>query len=322
MEIRPFFFYDCKAMIYISPQHMNNPVLSVPMFNYLEIETQADCNRRCPTCLRQSYINKDNLTHKGRMPVTSKIGTGSKMPFDVFKSIVDQSIEMGFAGTVNLQHFNEPLLDERLPELASYVKNKPTIGEIHICTNMDLITEETAKDLDGVIDIFTISLYMPREKQVERERWIQSLFKKSHLNFKGPGHVITHYSPTDFVRTMATGDSYHNLENQNRGDFVDATGAPRDRHRGQDRVPETVEEVSQGVSEMPCVNYTHMLIVAYDGTILHCCEDYVGHFGLGNVNSMSLKDIWESETHRRLVEDLSHAGGRQKYSYCSNCPRY
>ena len=276
-------------MIFVDPENTPKALEqddSVPMFNYLEIETQADCNRRCPTCLRQSYINKDNLTHKGRMPVTSKIGRGLKMPLDVFKSIIDQSIEMGFTGNVNLQHFNEPLLDERLAELASYVKSKPTIGEVHVCTNMDLITEETAKDLDGLIDEFTVSLYMPREKQLEREPWIQSLFKKSLLKFTGGEHVVTHYSPPDFVRTGALG------------------------------------EMVQGVSEMPCVNYTHMLIIAYDGTILHCCDDYVGHFGLGNVNSMSVKDIWESETHRRLVDDLSHAGGRKKYSYCSSCPRY
>ena len=306
MEIRPFFFYNCRTMIFLDPE--NTPKVleeddSVPMFNYLEIETQADCNRRCPTCLRQSYINKDNLTHKGRMPVTSKIGTGLKMPLDVFKSIIDQSVEMGFTGNVNLQHFNEPLLDERLAELASYVKNKPTIEEVHICTNMDLITEATAKGLDGVIDEFTVSLYMSREKQLEREPWIQSLFEKSRLFFKGPDHVITHYSPSDFVSTTVTKDLY----DYSGGRKTDATN---------------LGEVIQEVSERRCVNYTHMLIIAYDGTILHCCDDYVGHFGLGNVNSMSLKDIWESETHRRLVEDLSHAGGRKKYSYCSNCPRY
>ena len=247
----------------------------------MEIETQGDCNRTCNTCLRQSYIHKDNVTHQGRFPVTTKIGQGTKMPTATFESIIDQTADMGFSGNICLQHYNEPLLDERLPELAQYVKDKvESVRQVSACTNMDLITEETAEKLDGVMDQLQVALYMPREKQIKREKYILSLFKKTRIDFTQGVHIITHYSP------------FRNTK-------------------------EAVES-SQG---RPCFMGNNSMMFAYDGTVLHCCDDYVGHFGLGNINTMTLKEIWESKKLRQLIEDLSVPGGRMKYSYCSTCPR-
>lgn len=253
----------------------------VPMFNWLEIETQGSCNRSCQTCLRQTYKDKDNLTHIGRLPVTSTVGNGSKMPFTTYRKIIDQALEMGFNGIVNLQHFNEPLLDERLAEFAAYAKSQPAIQGVVACTNMDLITKARAKELDGLIDLFKVALYIPEHKQPRREEYLLSLFKKTRLEFTKGIHVVTHF----------------------------------------DRDKEELTNLIQTQLMKPCTNYTLGLYIGFDGTVLHCCEDYAGHFDLGNVNSMDLSSIWNNVTHRRLVRDLSRAGGRQKYDYCSSCPR-
>lgn len=267
--------------------------MKVPLFDWLEIETQGDCNRRCNTCLRQSYPHKENPSHQGRFPTRWKVGHGKKMEVLTFKSIVDQAIDMGFTGTVNLQHYNEPLLDERLAELAAYVKTKPEVKDVRAFTNGDLFDEARAKELDGLFDVFHIALYMPKKKQKIREKWLRTLFKKTHLEFTGGQHRASHYSPPE------AWEGVYNI------------AAPAD----------DLKELIKIQREKPCLHNNHMLIIAYDGTILHCCEDYVGHFGLGNVNSMSLRDIWESPKHVQLVKDLSCAGGRKKYSYCNICPR-
>mgnify|MGYP003138200661 FL=1 len=70
-----------------------------------------------------------------------------------------------------------------------------------------------------------------------------------------------------------------------------------------------------------CWSYNANLYIAYDGTILNCCEDYAGNFGLGNVNEMSIDEIWNGEKYKKLVNDLSVSGGRWKYDYCSECPK-
>ena len=255
--------------------------LSIPLFDHLEIETIGSCNRKCPTCLRQTYIHKDNPVHLNRFPITHEIGQGTKMPFSTFKNIIDQAVKMGFSGRVCMQHYNEPLLDDRLADLAAYVKSKPEIkGPLFSCINMDIITEDRAKELDGLFDFFVVSLYMSKKKQEEREPWLLSLFKKTQLVFTKGVHVITHYSPA---------------------------------HQLNDLIKQQ--------STKPCNTYNNMLIIAYDGTILHCCDDYIGHFNIGNVNTMSLKEIWESQTHQKLIKTLAIANGRQKYKYCSVCPR-
>jgi radical SAM protein with 4Fe4S-binding SPASM domain len=262
----------------MSQEHIKYP--KVPLFNWLEIETTGSCNRTCSTCLRQTYINKNWPGHKDRFPITSKIGEGKKMPIGVFKHIIDQCADFGFTGTVNLQHYNEPLLDDRLEVLASYVKCKIG-GRLVACTNMDLITEERAKYLDGIFDSFQVALYMSPEKQLKRINWLSTLFKKTELQYTGGGHVTTHYSP---------------------------------------RVEER-EKLIEEFQHSPCTDYNHMLIIGYDGTVLHCCDDYAGHFGLGNATETNIKDIWESQVHRKLVHDLSLPNGRLKYLHCTSCPK-
>lgn len=239
------------------------------MYNHLEIETCSSCNRRCLTCLRQSYPY--NSFRDDKTPVL--------MTTDLFAYIINQSAELGFKGTVCLQHFNEPLMDDRLVSFGKYVKEKLD-ATISFCSNMDFITESKAREIDDVFDTIDVALYIHESKHAEREEYLKTLFKKTKLIFTKGIHYITHYSP------------FGNLEG-------------------------TINDCSN----LKCIQYNKMLIVAYDGTVLHCCDDYSGHFGLGNLNKELIEDIWNSETHRKLINTLSKEGGRNKYHYCSICPR-
>ena len=231
------------------------------VFKYLELETISSCNRNCPTCLRESYPNKEKQIHKGRFPNTSTIGQGIKMTDELFYDIIEQSLQMGFSGTINLQHYNEPLLDDRLVDFAKHIKGKKQIvGPLLLCSNFDLLTEEIAKNMDGVFDIIQVALYMTREKQRKREMWIDSLFDKTKIVYTNGVHVPFHYN---------------NVWNQS--------------------------ELVVKHSLNTCWSYNANLYIAYDGTILNCCEDYAGNFGLGNVNEMSIDEIWNGEKYKKLV---------------------
>ena len=61
------------------------------------------------------------------------------------------------------------------------------------------------------------------------------------------------------------------------------------------------------------------MIIQHDGEIANCCEDTFGAFKLGNVYKDTLEQLWFSERHLRVVEDLI-AGRRGKYKLCRNCP--
>jgi radical SAM protein with 4Fe4S-binding SPASM domain len=61
------------------------------------------------------------------------------------------------------------------------------------------------------------------------------------------------------------------------------------------------------------------LIVHYDGGVALCCEDMEEKFKLGNAFETSIKDIWFSEKHVKIVKNLN-IGGRQLYPLCKSCP--
>ncbi len=69
----------------------------------------------------------------------------------------------------------------------------------------------------------------------------------------------------------------------------------------------------------PCSN-TNRIIIGYDGEMRLCCEDIAGNFNLGTIHKSSLKELWYSAKHQKIVETLAKNGGRLKYRYCSICP--
>ena len=69
----------------------------------------------------------------------------------------------------------------------------------------------------------------------------------------------------------------------------------------------------------PCHRPLIRMMVRYDGEVCNCCEDIDGAFQLGNVFQQSLEDLWFSERHVRVVEDLV-AGHRERYALCRICP--
>jgi radical SAM protein with 4Fe4S-binding SPASM domain len=69
----------------------------------------------------------------------------------------------------------------------------------------------------------------------------------------------------------------------------------------------------------PCHRPLIRMLIQYDGEMCHCCEDTHDSFHLGNVYQSSLEELWFSERHQGIIEDLL-AGARDKYSLCRNCP--
>jgi hypothetical protein len=63
------------------------------------------------------------------------------------------------------------------------------------------------------------------------------------------------------------------------------------------------------------------LIINHRQQYLMCCDDLTGMFDLGTFPEISLKDFWFGEKRTKIRNDLLVPGGRNKYEYCSICPR-
>lgn len=163
------------------------------MFKCLEIETQSLCNRKCPSCLRNSTPDKDAV---------SSWFEKNQLPLETIAKIFEQVASMGHTGNVCLSHYNEPLMDERIVEIVKMSKGHG-FKSTFFGSNGDFLTEELAAELDGVVDTIGFSLYMPDPERSRRKEWIKGLFKKTSITIGNGDHMITHYSPLCDVEVEA-----------------------------------------------------------------------------------------------------------------------
>lgn len=242
------------------------------LFKFIDFETISTCNRTCPTCIRNSHPNRDAL---------QSWFEPNLLPLEVIKEALDQCTELGFAGGVCLSHYNEPLMDERLPEIAELVKSYGQFNLVFINTNGDFLTEELAQDLDGLLDKMIVTLYMDEPVKSQRAEWIKSLFQSTYVEIiTQSNHIATHFSPVFDVKELAEKHKNHTC--------------PEPRIR---------------------------VIINHRRQYLLCCDDVIGNFDLGTFPEISIKDCWFGEKHMSIMNTLNTAGGRLNYSYCSTCPR-
>lgn len=242
------------------------------MFETIDFETISTCNRRCVTCMRNSYPDRSKV---------SSFFKTNYLPIDTIKLALDQCVELGFTGSVILNHYNEPLMDKRLPEIIRMVRAYPQWKSVWFHSNGDLLTPELAEEIDGTLNRIVFTLYQDEPEQSERAKWIRSLFKKTYLDINTYNiHITTHFSPRPELQELIN------------------------RYKGN-----------------PCSEPQRRVAINHAGNYLLCCDDMVGHFELGSFPELSIADYWFGEKHTQIVEDLKYDGGRLKYAHCSTCPR-
>lgn len=156
------------------------------LFQTIDFETISTCNRVCPTCIRNSHPNKDSVSSFFEKNYLSKT---------IIKDALDQCLELNYQGSVILSHYNEPLIDERLPDLVYLAKQYP-FKSVFFNTNGDFLTEELAEELESAgLDHIIVSLYMDEPKKSIRGEWIKSLFHKTFVSITSGEHIPTHFSP-------------------------------------------------------------------------------------------------------------------------------
>ncbi|MFA4903591.1 MAG: radical SAM/SPASM domain-containing protein [Desulfobaccales bacterium] len=94
------------------------------------IENSTACNRKCPYCPNFNYSRGNHL-----------------MSIELWNKIIDDLAQMNYTGSISPGLFNEPLIDERLPQLIKYARQKLPKSEILIYSNGDLVNEKTYKEL-------------------------------------------------------------------------------------------------------------------------------------------------------------------------------
>jgi hypothetical protein len=200
---------------------------------------------------------------------------------EIIEEALEQCVEIGFNGPVWLSHYNEPLMDKRIPQIAEMVKDFNHFSLVALNTNGDFINEELAEELDGKLDKMIVTLYMDEPTKSYRAGWIKSLFHSTSVEIITQSeHIATHFSPA-----------------------FDITELIKKNHM------------------KPCSEPQIRVIINHRRQYLLCCDDVIGNFDLGTFPETSIKDFWFGEYHMKILNDLKETGGRLRHPYCATCPR-
>jgi radical SAM protein with 4Fe4S-binding SPASM domain len=257
---------------------------TIPLFERLQIESQANCNRACWFCPR-------TYDRSGKYLDESGASVSHRMPTETILDLLEQAAALGFRGRVGFHHYSEPLLDRRNVMLAREARASGMRPYLH--TNGDVLrhNDELCREVVDVYELIVVGVYdydCNDELEAEKRYWRRRL-DGANLEF----------SP--IARTGAR--AAHSI------------GVPRALVPSDPRMAAPDLTFAAGPCHRPLVR----MIVQHDGEMSNCCEDTQGAFRLGNVHESSLEELWFSERHIRIVEDLL-AGHRERHGLCRNCP--
>lgn len=139
------------------------------IFSIITIETSSACNRRCSYCPNSKF---DRGLIKNRKDLKTEL----------FYKIINELVELKWFGQIQLNFYNEPLLDERLPELTKYARLKLPASSIAIYTNGDFLTIGLYKRLieAGVTD-FIITQHQQITDSIDKLLEFRNAIGNNHV---------------------------------------------------------------------------------------------------------------------------------------------
>ena len=281
-------------------------VSTVP--DHVQIQTVTGCNARCIFC-------PNGKTRRD-------IPRGRRMNWDLYRSIVDQCIELGIR-RYSVYLMNEPMLDRELAERVVYVSariNRPQY--VKVTSHGGLLTERMAKSLlDSGLDKLKISVQsldektywnimgLPLEKTLKNIDRFLELKKKG--GYKKPRLEIV------MVDSVQTHDEIPRIRRYWQDRDIKLYIEPVENRADQHDIRKTAVG-KQGMKSFSwCRRLMEQVYILYDGRMVQCCADWEHRSIMGDLTAQGLADIWYGEYYagyrRRFAE------GNVKGMICACC---
>ena len=235
----------CRSVEYYKNRLFQN---GYEVFSRIDVETNTDCNRSCKIC-----------------PISESTRPCGIMPLDLYEVLLGQLSEIDFKGRLSPVFYNEPLMDDRLPDLMKMARNVLPDVRLTIYTNgslltNDLITALLESGLDGMI----ISQYQENLPEDDVRELISDL-------------------PNDAKRRFRYRIMTDDLPLSTRGGLV---------------------EVKKPVKKKFCYQASTDAVVDYEGNVLLCCNDFNAEHVFGNIRDDHIIDIWNRREFKEVRRQL------------------
>jgi hypothetical protein len=253
----------------------------------VQIESTNICNAKCVFCPRDDMHRKQGI-----------------MSVELFGKVVDECVELGITH-IRMHNYGEAFIDKRLVEKVRYAKEKG-IKEVGMISNGSLITEPIARGMiEAGLDAINISVDAAGKEVFETTR-IGLKYDKVIANIERLVRLRAEYGKRrpklilSFVRQNNSADEQAFIEHWRRvADKIHIT----DLHNWAGTL-NTESDVNY-----PCYRPWLTFTVLWDGRVSLCCADFDGKTILGDLNTSTIRDIWNAEPYRLARRQHLESGG-------------
>lgn len=267
----------------------------------IDIELNSSCNLKCSFCIQ-------SVRDLGKF----------KLGFDCFKKIVDEAVYNGTT-SLKLNYMNEPLI---IQDLENYIKYARSAGMVNVfmSTNGIMLTEKRARSLidSGITKIF-ISLDAVNSDTFEKQRHSKKfdIIVKNVLNLIEIRNELKLQYPLIRVNFLK-----NKLNINEENDFINFWKDKADMIIIQE-MNELIDNesgifIQTDKKDYKCSFPFKQLVVDARGRILPCCCMNGIDLELGNIESMTLKEAWNTDKIKRL-RDMHSKGNYKENPICRRC---
>jgi molybdenum cofactor biosynthesis enzyme MoaA len=279
-----------------------------PPPDHVQIQTVTGCNASCIFC--------PNGKTQRRIPM------GHRMDWDLYRSIVDQCIELGVR-RYSVYLMNEPMLDPELPKRIAYITTRIQNPQyVKVTSHGGLMTERMAKGLlDSGLHKLKISVQslkpdtywnimrLPLQKTLRNIDRLLELKKQG--GYKLPRLEIV---LVDSIQTRAEIPSIRRYwQERDIRLYIE----PVENRADQQSIRDSAISAEKLRAFIWCRRLLEQIYILYDGRMVQCCADWEQRSIMGDLTRERLVDIWfgscYSDRRRRFLS------GDVKGMICACC---
>jgi sulfatase maturation enzyme AslB (radical SAM superfamily) len=253
----------------------------------VQIESTNMCNAKCVFCPRDEMHRRQGI-----------------MSLELFRKVVDECAELGITH-VRMHNYGEAFMDRRLVEKVRYAKAKG-IREVGVISNGSLLTEDIARGvIEAGLDAINISVDASGKDVFESTRLglnydkvianIERLVRiRAESGRRRPKLILS------FVRQNNSADEQAFIEHWKAiADKIHIT----DLHNWAGTLN------SESDVNYPCYRPWLTFTVLWDGRVSLCCADFDGRTVLGDLNTSTIRDIWNAAPYVQVRRQHLESGG-------------
>jgi len=268
----------------------------------IDVELNAGCNMACPFCVHGYQKIEDNRLDRKK-----------------FEKILKEAVSIGVK-SVKFNYINEPMLRKDLEDIIRWTKDQGIIN-IYMVTNGTLLTPKRRQSLmqSGLTKLF-VSLDAVTEETYNKQR-LSGQFNKVVANvlaFIKERNELGQQFPlvrVSFLRNQINKHEETAFQEfwQDRADLI--------AFQKMNEIPDRKTSLTIADVEMPskgCDLPFKQLVIDDDGEILPCCKLAGKKLPIGNIDTMTLQEAWDSSKMKHLRR-IHSTKEWQNHDICRNC---